>query len=107
MTEWHNLKTSILQQDDKSTDVSMQHFKKVQVLMKNGKIVKRLKAASTQANLSFITEFLEKRLSSIIHHCNQLKHYRSCLNLFKEDTNGVYIDADFSENLSVPVKYEP
>ena len=84
----------------------MQYFEKVEVLMKNGKIVKRLKALSTQANFSFITEFLEKRLSSIINYRNQLKHYRSCLNLFKENTNGTYIDVDFPGNLSVPVKYE-
>ena len=110
LTEWHNLKTSILQQDDKSTEVSVQHFEKVEVLMKNRKnrkIVKRLKAVSTQAKLSFMTEFLEKRLSRIIHHRNQLKHYRSCLSLFKENIIGAYIDADFLENLPVPVKYEP
>ena len=86
----------------------MQHFEKVEVLMKNGKIVQCLKAVSTQANLSFITEFLEKRLSSsIIHNCNQLNHYRSCLSSSKENIIGAYIDVDFSENLSVPVKYEP
>ena len=67
MTEWHNLKTSILQQDDKSKEVSTQNFEKVEVLMKDGKIVKRLKAISTQANLSFITEFLETWPSSIIY----------------------------------------
>ena len=109
MTEWHNLKTSILQQDDKSTEVSVQHFEKVEVLMKNRKnrkIVKRLKAVSTQAKLSFMTEFLEKRLSRIIHHRNQLKHYRSCLSLFKENIIGAYIDENFSGNLSLPVKYE-
>ena len=33
LTKWHNLKTSILQQDDKSTEASMQHFEKVEVLM--------------------------------------------------------------------------
>ena len=107
MTEWHNLKTSNFQQDDKSTEVSMQHFKKVDVLMKNEKIVKRLKVVSKQTNLSFRTEFLEKRLSSIIHHRNHLKHYRSCLRLFKENIIGANIHVDFSENLSVPVTYEP
>ena len=66
----------------------MQHFETVEVLMKNGKIVKRLKAVSTRANLSFITEFLEKRISSIIHYHNRLKHYRSCLSLFKDNTIG-------------------
>ena len=66
----------------------MQHFEKVEVLMKNGKIVKRLKAASTRANLSFKTEFLKKRLSSIIHYHNRLKHYISCLSLFKDNTTG-------------------
>ena len=69
LTEWHNLKTYILQQDDKSTKVSMQHFEKVEVLMKNGKIVKRLKVVSTQANLSFIT-FSRKET---IKHCTSLQ----------------------------------
>ena len=74
----------------------MQHFEKVEVLMKNGKIVQCLKAVSTQVNLSFITEFLEKRLSSsITHNCNQHKHYRSCLSSSKESIIGAYIDVDF------------
>ena len=107
LTEWHNAKKSILKQDDKSTKISMQHFEKAEVLMKHGKIVKRLKAVSTQANLSIITEFLENRLSSIIHDRNQVTHYRWRLNLFKENIIGTYSDVDFSENLSVPVKYEP
>ena len=84
----------------------MQHFEKAEVLMKNRKIVKHLKGVSAQANLSFITKFLEKRLSSVVHHRNQLKHYRSCLSLFKENIIGAYIDENFSGNLSLLVKYE-
>ena len=106
LMELHNLKTSIPQQDDKSTEVSMQHFEKVEVLIKNRKIVKHLKAVSTKANFSFITEFLEKIPSSIIHHRNKLKDYRSRLRLSTENIIGAYIDVNFSENLSVPVKYE-
>ena len=57
--------------------------------------------------IHFILFYFKYDLFYIIHHCNQLTHYRSCLSLFKESIIGAYIDVDFSENLSVPVKYEP
>ena len=55
-----------------------------------------------------ILEFISDLLPGIIYHRNHLRHFRQCLpevlNLFD---NCVIIDADFSENLTVPVKYEP
>ena len=43
----------------------------------------------------------------IIHHRNQLKHYRSTMKEFRALFDTVSLDLDFSENLQVPVKYEP
>ena len=36
-----------------------------------------------------------------------LKHYRSTHSRLLETFNCVYIDIDFSENLTIPIKYEP
>ena len=105
--QWNELKSSILNSDDKATTVNMQHFQTLEVVTKKGKLVTRLKAISTAANFEFITDFIEQRLSSIIHHRNQLKHYRFTLGVFKENFDTISLDIDFSENLSIPVKYEP
>ena len=104
--QWNELKSNILN-DDKATTVNMQHFQTLEVVTKKGKLVTRLKAISTTANLEFITNFTEQSLSSIIHHVNQLKHYRSTLGVFKENFDTISLDVHFSENLSIQVKYEP
>ena len=49
-------------------------------------------------------DFIEQRLSSIIHHRNQLKHYHSTLGVFKENFDTISLDVDFSENVSILVK---
>ena len=46
-------------------------------------------------------------MKKIIHHRNQLKHYRNTIHTFKEQFDAVSIDIDFAENLTVPVKFEP
>ena len=55
-----------------------------------------------QSILEFVSSFLE----IIIFHRNQLKHYRSSMSSFKE-MSSYYVDIDFAENLTVPVKHEP
>ena len=54
-----------------------------------------------------ISEYISKLLYKIIHHRNQLRHYRNVINQFHNLFDAARIDIDFSENLSVPVKYEP
>ena len=104
---WNELKEAILAKDDKVTYVNMQHFDKVQETTKGGKVVQRLKAVATKANLEYITNFITEILPKITHHRNHLKHYRSCINQVKQTYNATYIDIDFAENLNVPVKFEP
>jgi len=105
--KWNNLKEKLLDNDDGKTTVNMQHFEKVTIVTKKGKELKRLRAMSTKANMNFILNFISNLLSKIIHHRNHLKHYRSTIHGFKECFNTLIIDIDFSENLSIPVKFEP
>ena len=57
--------------------------------------------------MAFLLEFLSSMLSKIIHHRNQLRHYRSTIHQFNDHFDTLLIDIDFSENLSIPVKFEP
>ena len=56
--------------------------------------------------MKFILSFIEKTMPKIIHHRNQLKHFRTSMGKFRNIFNTVMIDIDFSKNLSIPVKYE-
>ena len=58
-------------------------------------------------NMTYLVKFVSSILVDIIHHHNQLKHYRSSIHELEDALNAVVIDIDFSENLSVPVKFEP
>ena len=123
---WNSLKENILKQSEEQnkkiqeqenekskqeelekTFVSMQHFEIVETITKKGLIVKRLKAVSTKADLPLIIEFIDKILKKTVHHRNQLRHYRSTVKSLRDHLNTVMVDIDFSENLQVPVKFEP
>ena len=62
---WDNLKDCILNEDNGVTKVPMQHFEKIETIIKYGKTTKRLKAVSTSANIAFITNFIDERLTKI------------------------------------------
>ena len=66
-----------------------------------------MKAISTPVNVTFIVGFISSFLTKIINHRNQLKHYRTGIKSFREHFDTISVDDDFSENLSIPVKYEP
>ena len=104
---WKNFKQQLLHKDDGITSVSMQHFETLDTTTKNWKEVKRLKAVSTRANLEFILNFIEQFLRKIIHHGNHWWHYHNTIKDFREHFDALIMDIDFSENLFVPVKYEP
>ena len=57
--------------------------------------------------MEYIINFIATRLPKIIHHRNHLKHYWSIITEFRECYDNVHIDIDFSENLSIHVKFEP
>ena len=77
------------------------------LIRKAGKIVKHLKTISMPKNMYFIVDFISERLASFIHHWNQLKHYHSSISSLEEYFDTVSIHTDFSEYLSIPVKYKP
>ena len=60
----------------------MQFFEKVEITMKKGDINKRLTLVQVLANLDFITTFISNLLPKFIHHRDQLKHYRFCIQTF-------------------------
>ena len=94
-------------QGDATTTVKMQLFENVEVLAKNGEKKKRLKAVETNATLTFIANFISNILAKIVHHRDQLKHYRNTITIFKESFDALFVDIDFSENLPLPVKFKP
>ena len=106
-TKWSEFKQGIISADDKKTTVKMQHFETVEKITKKGKITKRLVAKSSTVGLPFIMNFISERLSKIINHRNHLKHYRNTIKEFREHFDTIALDVDFSENLSIPVQFEP
>ena len=86
--------------------VRLDHFEKVMVKNKHGEEKKHLKQISTCANFSFLVPFLTKTIPEIIHHRNELKHFRSVVGMFRLLFNAVCMDLDFSENLTIPMKDE-
>jgi len=104
---WEELKQSLLLKANDSVTVNFMHFKTFILTTKAGKEVKHLTAISEPANLLLLTSFISDLLPKIIHHRNQLKHYRSTVKEMQDHFNTISIDIDFSENLSVPVKFEP
>lgn len=107
-TKWENMSAEILGQSNENITVKLQEFVMLETTLKNGKTVERLKAVTNDVNLKYIVNFISDLLPIIIHHRNHLKHYRNTSKIFKESFDAVcYLDIDFSENLTIPVKYEP
>ena len=104
--KWESVK-SMLANADLDTTVQMQHFEKVEHISKSGNISKHLTAVKTDANMEFIIGFITDLLTKIVHHLNLLKNYRTISKDFNEYFDDTNIDIDFSESLSVPIKYEP
>lgn len=103
---WDNFLSKITSQADDKVTVSFMHFEKVDITTRAGKVVSHLKSVVTPANANFIINFLSNLLPKFINHRNHLKHYRSTIKILREQYD-LFLDIDFSENLSVPIKYEP
>lgn len=104
--KWQNL-ILLASNANENVTVPMMMFEKHLHINKNGSQTERLKALKKDINLQFLTDFIGKILYKIIHHRNMLKNYRNTGNSFKEYMNAAYLDIDFAENLTVPVKFEP
>ena len=67
----------------------------------------RLQLDIQDVTAEYILHFLEARLSTVIHHRNQLKNYRNAIHIFNSLFDAVSIDIDFSEKLKITLKKEP
>ena len=105
-TKWKDLK-DLEEKSNPNATVPLMYFEKQLYITKKGKQSERLKALKKHVDLKFLITFIDKLLPKIVYHRNMLQHYRKTNQLFTESLNAVYIDVDFSENLTVPVKYEP
>ena len=85
----------------------MLHFEMMLVKTKHGDKRKRLKQVSTEATISYIVTFLQQVLPQILHHQNELKHFQSVVKDFCSQFNAVYMDMDYSENLTILMKKQP
>ena len=107
---------SQLEKAEESVTVSFTHFTKEPqyddkgnpiINKKNDKQEVRLTPKKMQASGKFLVEFLRKLLKNFVHHRNMLKLYRNLKHAFLESLKAVYVDTDFSENLTIGVKWEP
>ena len=105
--KWEKLKSTILPKSEPDSTVPLSTFVKKPYRTKKGKDIFRLEAETKQVDLSAIVKFIDDMLAKIIHHRNQLKHYRNTVKAAIKLFDCIEIDLDFSEKLTVPLKYEP
>ena len=77
------------------------------ILNKQGNPVTRLVPVQDHVNAKFLVNFMRELLPKLVHHGNMLKLYHNLKAAFLENLECTYIDIDFSENLTVGIKWEP
>jgi hypothetical protein len=105
--KWSNLVAIILLNSDPNTTVPLTQFLKKPHTTKKWKQIILLEPETRDVDLKFLVQFIEKLLPTIIHRRNQLKHYKNTVQECTDMFDCVEIDIDYSEKLTVPVKYEP
>ena len=106
-TRWNSLKARLLSNLDEEIKVGMLRFEKENTGVISKKTEKEIiKLVHEKLDLDGIVAFIDEQLVDIIHHRNQLKHFRTAVPMINKCySDSLYID--FSENLKVPVKWEP
>ena len=107
--------TKPLETADESVTISFTQFEKQVthdskgkvVLTKQGKPAKRLVPVKQQVNSTYLVNFMVDMLPNIIHHRNMLKLFRNLKGMFLDAMQCAYIDIDYSENLTIGIKWEP
>lgn len=77
------------------------------ILNKKNKPLRRLVSMKEQVDAEFLVKFLKALLPNAVHHRNMLRLYRNIKYAFADMMGFVYIDIDFSENLTMRIKFEP
>ena len=99
--------------DDKTTVLFIE-FQKLQsynsngeaLMGKKGKPLKRLAVVKCHVNDNYLVKFLDNLLPEIIFHGNTLKLYRNTIKEFDVLFPSVHLDVEFSENLTLDIKFE-
>ena len=79
----------------------------VEFTSKKGITSEHLKPVEKMFSLPDIVSFADSILPSITDHCSHFHHYRNAIHSFKDNFDVLYLDIDYSENLSIPVNFEP
>ena len=106
-TMWSQLSQRLRKSSSEEVVVNFTTFRSVEYTTKKGEVSNKLKAVTEKATMDDILTFTERNLAKIINHRNHLKHYRNSIKAFRDSFGVLFIDIDFSENLKLPVKYEP
>ena len=61
------------------------------------------KAVMRSCNVIDLLTLMDERLSKMIHHRNQLKHFQDTKWLVLDNVDAVEIEMDYSENLDKPL----
>ena len=80
LQNWVSLKTHLIALVDEKMHAKLMYFKKVEEMNNNGQIIYRLKAFQNDVNMQYVLHLISELLKDIIHHRNQLKHYRNVIN---------------------------
>ena len=102
---WSKLKEELELKARKDVKRRFEHFVMKDV-EKNGETKLRLTVESLQVDVSFILHFIEKNLSTIIHHRNLLSNFRSVYPKVLEALSTIEVSLDFSENLTLTLPEE-
>ena len=110
---WTELKQRLNAADD-GTSVLFKEFKlqfvynaKGEIAKnKDGKEIKKLVPVEHRATLKYMVDFIENIMPNVIHHRNMLRLFRNTKKNFMELFPSVYMDVDFSENLTIDILWE-
>lgn len=111
---WAHFKETLSSSDDGSIHVPFTEFQSQSRLDNNGQVMtnndgkemKKLAPLLHKVNLSYLLNFIENILSNI-HHRNHLRIFRNVKRKFLDMFLCLYLDVDFSDNLTIDIKCEP
>ena len=76
-------------------------------ITKKEKEIMRLEQDIQDVTAEYFSDFLDTRLSAIIHHRNQLKNYRNAIHVFNSLVDAESIDIDCLQKFKIPLNKEP
>jgi len=104
---WNRLSGKLKELSNDTLHIPFTTFDMIEHINQKGKTAKHLKPVCKESSLKEIVVFLNGILPNIVNHRNHLHHYRNVIQLFRNNFHVLFMDIDFSENLTIPVKFEP